>query len=99
MLPLSWEFLPHDASQELHLYRGEVALLALSPRRGPQASRAIQPEIDGLVHAGRRLPGERDLASFTGGGVACINRLHHDQPIFTRGPRGFLAADAAGEVS
>src|SRR5437016_1999700 len=29
MLPLSWEFLPYDASQDLHLRRGQVALLVL----------------------------------------------------------------------
>src|SRR5437588_12910247 len=29
MLPLSWEFLPNDAPQDLHLCRGQVALLVL----------------------------------------------------------------------
>src|SRR6266487_85253 len=29
MLPLSWEFLAYDSPQDLHLCRGEVALLVL----------------------------------------------------------------------
>src|ERR1700730_386388 len=64
----------------------------------PTLKCAVQPKIDGLLYAGRRLVWHRDLAAFAGGGVARVERVHHYETVFSGSLGSFFAASAAGEV-
>src|SRR6266404_752066 len=69
-----------------------------STRGGLAARGTIEPKIDGLFHARRRLIRHRDLAAFAGGGIARVERLHHNETVFSGGLRSFFAARATREV-
>src|SRR5258707_990335 len=69
-----------------------------STRGGLAARGTIEPRIDGLFHARRRLIRHRDLAAFAGGGIARVERLHHNETVFSGGLRSFFAARATREV-
>src|SRR5229473_1699121 len=48
MLPLSWEFLPYDSPEDLHLCRGEVAALALGVHIGHIKCLLLRSVLDSL---------------------------------------------------
>src|SRR5882762_3444740 len=60
-----------------------------SSARVLRATGTIEPEVDWFFHAGWRLEGHRDLASFARGGIAGVERFHHHQAVFAGGFRGF----------
>src|SRR5262244_3572338 len=59
---------------------------------------AVQPQVNWLADSGRDLAGKRDFSALAGRGVACVERVHHDQSVLARRPRRLFAARTAREM-
>src|SRR6266853_3945870 len=69
-----------------------------SARGGLAARGTVEPKIDGLFNAGRRLVRHGDFAAFAGRGVAGVKRVHHHEAVFSGGLWSFFPARAAREM-
>src|SRR5216684_1207607 len=70
MLPLSWEFLPYDSPEDLHLCRGEVAALALGVHIGHIKCLLLRSVLDSLHAHGTEPIRRGPIADLPGGVVA-----------------------------
>src|SRR5216683_5286117 len=69
-----------------------------SARGGLAARGTVEPKIDGLFHAGGRLVRHGNFPAFASGGVARVQRVHHDEAVFSGGLRRFSAARTTREM-